>query len=183
MPLPLGLAAARLAAAGARIVASSAALNNPFSVERGNVAPQVDVSVLGDKALERQLAALPPKVQKAAARTAFRKAARIVRRDAINRAPRDTGQLANSIRIRANKGRKQIGVRVVTGFRLPDGRASFTELGTRYQEGQRYLRDALDSNREAILARLATDFRDAIDDVVRRAELRASVAERAAIKG
>lgn len=75
------------------------------------------VEVQGVTALRKQFDALPKKVQAKVARKAVREAAKVIQKDAKSRAPRRTGLLRKSIKVRRAK-RKQSPF-AVTDFVMP----------------------------------------------------------------
>lgn len=79
----------------------------------------VDIQLLGDKRLQRQLNSLDRKVQRKVVRRALREGAKIVAEAAKENAPVDEGTMRDSIKVRAHKARRrgEFGVSVRTGTR------------------------------------------------------------------
>lgn len=120
------------------------------------MAVQIDLSILGDKVLEKRLKALPLKVQKKILRKAFRSTAKDILSDARIRVPIDTGNLRKSLRVRAlKKAKGRIGVQIETGTREELGidendkyyYPAAIELGAEGVPVQSFLRAALEVNR------------------------------------
>lgn len=104
--------------------------------------PPIDLSIEIDIAdVTRRLNELEPKVRKKIIRQAMRPAMKMIRQDAIARAPRKTGQLRKSIKVRAFKrSRTKIGVSVTTAKGWFKGEAfygGFQEWG--WKQGKRAL--------------------------------------------
>lgn len=120
------------------------------------MAVEVDISIFGDKALQRKFKKLGPTLQKQVLRKAFRGVAKDILADARIRVPKDTGALAKSLKVKALKrSRGKIGVKVETGTREQLGIAAddpyyypaAIELGTKKQSVQSFLRSSLEINR------------------------------------
>ena len=119
----------------------------------------VDISVFGDKQLQRALKALPINVEKKVVRQALRKAAKPVLDTAKSLVPVKTGALKKSLKLRALRKQKrgQFGVQVMTGTREQLGIAAddpyyypmAVEVGTAKAPAHPFMRPALDQNREA----------------------------------
>jgi HK97 gp10 family phage protein len=79
----------------------------------------IDITMLGDKELEKALAAIDEKMQKKLMQNALREGAKIIAEEAKVRAPKRTGMLKRSIKVRAlhQKKRGTLGVQVQTGTR------------------------------------------------------------------
>jgi len=140
------------------------------------------VIVTGDKALDALLAGLPAKLQKKLSRQATRKAAKdIVLPEAKAIVPEDTGDLADSLVVRAIKrSRGKIGHMVTTkeGFYKGDQfYGAFLEFGTKerqHKSGKQvgaiqphkfaYLRPAIYDNEERIKAEYVMDVRELINE-------------------
>lgn len=121
----------------------------------------VDISVLGDKALERKLRKLDERVQKKIVRKALRSGAKPVLADAKAYVPIDTGALESELKITASRARRGFfGVQVATPPRSilgigPDDKGYYPailEYGSDKMEPIPYLRPAFDNNRGRALA-------------------------------
>ena len=114
------------------------------------------VSVTGLKELDRKMRALEPAMQKKIIRKAARRAAKPVLDRARAFAPRRSGALERSLKIRAlrrSRRRTAIGVQVSTDkgwFKGDEFYGAFVELGTKHIEAKKYLRDARDQSRGAV---------------------------------
>lgn len=131
----------------------------------------IDISMLGDKKLQRQLSKLPARVEKRIVRKALRAAARPVLRAAKQKCPVDTGALKKGLKIRARKrSRKSFGVDVSTPTREKLGIASdskwyypalveygYVRKGITYA-ARSFLRSAKDATRSAALAILKREI-------------------------
>lgn len=130
----------RLAASGARV--SSGAAKAAATASRGAVGADgfisVTVSLTGLDVVDNMLADLPDNLRKKCVRHATRKVAKIVLAEARRIAPRKTGALADSLRVRSMERSKRtrkgdIGHAVVTGERFFAGDqfyGGFLEFGT-----------------------------------------------------
>lgn len=142
------------------------------------------VIITGDKELDRLLKGLPLKVQKKVSRSATRKAAKdIVLPDAKSRVPVDTGDLEESLSVRAIKrSRTKFGheVRTKDGFYSGDQfYGAFIEFGTKerkHKSGKQvgridpaknfaYLRPAVYDNDARIRALYVTAMKELIAEL------------------
>lgn len=143
----------------------------------------VDITILGDKKLQRKLKGLTPALQKKALRKALRAGAKIVAATARQMAPKRTGAVKRSIKVKAMKrSRGRLGVQVVTGegwFIGPEFYAAFVELGhhigRRGLGGQRthvpgsgFLRKAARQQRGAALGAIRDELARAVTELARR---------------
>ena len=136
-----------------------------------------DILLTGDKALDRNLEQL----KASAARRIFGKAARAalqpIKNDAKRRAPRRTGRLATSIRVRALKrSRSRIGAKVTTGTAGSDFQgktfyAAFLEYGYKIGKRSTGVRHAQALRRRGKLKRTEAFFKK------RRARVEANAAK------
>lgn len=141
----------------------------------------VDISLLGDKALERKLRRLEVKAQRTIVRQALREAAKIVAAAARDLVPVKTGALKRSIIVRAlgtarlkagsRRSRSELGSEVRTGTRAKLGippdypwyYPASVEYGFTTSRGQvvpahPYMRPALDNNLARIVASIRRDI-------------------------
>ena len=118
---------------------------------------RIDGDILGDKALERALAQLPKANSKSVLRRAITKAAEPTRAMAERDAPRDTGDLAESIQVTTRLARSQRpnrggAVRVFIGAESRNTfYAHLVEFGTRHSRAQPFLRPAWERTRREVL--------------------------------
>lgn len=117
--------------------------------------PKQGIIVTGDKELDRAIAQFEINVQKKAIRKATRESTKIIKDDAKQLAPIDTGALTAAIKVRAIRRTRQnkIGHRVTVNENLFKGDefyGGFQELGTKFMEADPYLRPALYSNQETV---------------------------------
>ena len=117
----------------------------------------------------KQFRKLENNVQKKAVRKALRAGGNLIRKDARNRAPVDTGELLRSIKVRAlSRSRNSFGVTVKTGegfFKGDQFYSGFIEFGTHKIEAQPFLRPAFDANVDAVLNAVRRELRAAITKV------------------
>lgn len=136
------------------------------------------VIVTGDKALDRKLASLEPRVQKKVGRKGLRAAGKLIQKHAKSNLSRnqnvDTGELRRGIRVRAAKrSRKRIGVEIMTTERR-EGRTvegkrfggAQLETGTKHVQAKPFLRPAAYEREPEIKRLIADSISDAIDDLV-----------------
>lgn len=135
----------------------------------------VDIRLLGAPELQAQLKALPLKVQKKLLRQGMRKAGKLVRDEAQRLVPVDTGELKQSLKVRALlRGRGSFGVRIMTGTRSelgidPDAQGYYpasVEFGSRTQPAQPYLRAAADAKREEVFSIMRESVRAGIREAI-----------------
>ena len=114
--------------------------------------------VTGIKEVDAQLKKFPGTVQKKLTRKAMRKAAKHVVTAAKAMAPKDSGRLGQSIKVRGLKRSRKtahiVGVRIVTGKDLFKGEyyyGGFVEYGTRYQPARSFLRRAAHQQEDVVL--------------------------------
>lgn len=138
------------------------------------MAQAFDLSLLGDQELNRQFKALPLVVQRKLLRQSFREALRPVLTAARANAPRLTGLLARTLRLRALKRRRgQLGMMVISGTRAslkipathPWYYPAHVELGTSKMPARPYLRPAFDTQRESMVRTLARGIEEAMRHV------------------
>lgn len=113
----------------------------------------VDISLFGDKKLQRKFSRLTGAEQKKIVRQSLREGGKIVMQRARELVPKEEGALRQSIKMRSSKrSRKRIGVQIFAGAKtgkevLKKGYVSFVELGTQHQPAQPFLRKARDERR------------------------------------
>ena len=153
-----------IAKAAQRIIRASDRLaTSDIARTLGANMPTIDLRIINNQQVRRRIERLPQKVQNQVIKNVFRKHAKTLKTEAMQRAPSgDTGQLRSSIRV-GTLGSKKLGVgaKVTVGRNLPDGRASFLELGTKHIEPRRYMRGTFDDQRSTIERDLTGDFVDA----------------------
>lgn len=137
----------------------------------------VDISVLGERELERKLAKLTAGVQRKIVRRALRDAAKPIRDAAKSRAPVKSGRLRRNIKVRSmRRSRVRLGVLVRTGTRDEMGIPSdspwyypaIIEYGYENVPANPFLRGALDSNRQKALRIISDSVLGGINREARR---------------
>ena len=155
-----------------------------------------DISMLGDKALAETFAALPDAIERKVLTRALREAGKVLLQLTKARAPRDTGKLASTMKLKAMKrSRRRVGVMVQTGTRAELGiiaktRISYVgsgatlrvkrvketgyypahqEFGTKKASPNPYTRTSLRSGREGLLAIIRTELDAGIEREMRKA--------------
>ena len=135
------------------------------------MAKDIDIRVLGDKKLQKQLNKLDPKLRKKALQSAMRIAMKPVLLAAKSSAPVDSGLLRRFLRIKNLKAnKKSIGVIVKYGTRKalkidpndPYYYPAALEYGTKTVKGRPILRNALNDNKEQVLNILAKELKPQI---------------------
>lgn len=129
---------------------------------------------VGAKELIRDLRNIEEKVLSEVVWTAIEKGAEKIKRDAVRRAPEDTGALKQSIR--CVKYRKSLGVRVEADYPRNNGRkkrkkkgkgwvyyAFAVEYGTKNRQAQPFLRPAFNAKEDEIARDIETAIERAID--------------------
>lgn len=144
--------------------------------------PSIDVEGLAD--LEKALLELGAQTGFKALRTAGRKAMKPVLDDMQSGANEDTGDLKQSLRISAKKGRGSArSVNVSVGntrrkatkanggkkFDSVEWKARAQEFGTEHQQAEPFIVPALIRNHEAVLASFGAELKKAIDRAVKKA--------------
>ncbi|MFQ5626654.1 MAG: HK97-gp10 family putative phage morphogenesis protein, partial [Methyloligellaceae bacterium] len=129
----------------------------------------IDISILGDKELQRMLNDKLPKDAKKAMRKGLRAGARPVLKQAKDTAPKRTGALRRGIKLRALKrSRKSIGVTVSLPTReslgIPAGAKYYypaaLEFGTKHIPAKRFLRAALYDNEKRFFGIVRSTLRN-----------------------
>lgn len=133
----------------------------------------INISLVGDKKLQKTLKKLALKDQKKLVRSELRKAAKPILRDTIANAPKtaeSSGDLKKSIKLRAIKrSRNKIGVRIVAGAETGSealkrlGYATYTEWGSKNQAAQKFMRKAVDRGRQKFDQDLAAGIGKALE--------------------
>jgi HK97 gp10 family phage protein len=90
----------------------------------------------------------------------LKKAALVVKDEAVNRAPVDTGRLAGSLNERVNDDYAEVGTNVEY--------APYVEYGTKYMIAQPYLRPALDTNKKSLVKDFDSMLHDEYKEEARR---------------
>lgn len=126
----------------------------------------IDISVLGDKALQAKLSALPARAQRSLTGKALTAGARLVRDEARRLAPVDTGALKKSIKTKKFKqSRLAFGSRVVTGTRADlniSPQAKYYYPAVLEFKRRSYLRQALADKRADILGNMKRALKQAL---------------------
>lgn len=136
---------------------------------RRNRQIQIDIRVIGDKELQRDMRKLPNAMQKKIARNALTKGARLVGEAAQAEAPTDTGKLAASMRVFAGRrSRSRISRHAVFGVGVDRLYSAAVELGTRLMDPLSFLRDAADQNAGQVIEMAGADIGKSVDEVMRR---------------
>lgn len=127
------------------------------------MADGVDISLVGDKKLQRKFKQLVGTVQKKIARKAMRAGAKIIQQDAKKRVKTKSGRLKKSIKVKAIKrSRRAIGFLVRTGTRkelqVDENSQYYYPAALEYGHGGvrafPYLRPALDNNADKALKKI-----------------------------
>jgi len=96
----------------------------------------VDITLIGEKELQRKFKGLPGKLQRKIVRAAMKKAIEPVLQDAQSKAPVLTGKLKASLKVMSSNKYGKITTSVVTGegfFKGDQFYGAFVELGTKHQ--------------------------------------------------
>ncbi len=118
-----------------------------------------DISVLGDKKLQKKLDKMDKKLRSKTMKASMKTAMEPVKELAKQRAPRDRGLLQRSIRIGTKMNRKGVSAMVRTGTRRqlkidPSDKFYYPaaiEYGSRFMPARSFLRSALSTRREKVL--------------------------------
>lgn len=137
----------------------------------------ISFEVKGLSALEQQLTELGTELAVKTLAKAARRAFKPVLDTALSMVPRDSGALANSLKLTTSKPKE--GAVVVVGISIgradgkrgelpPARRWHFVELGTAKMQAHPFLRPALDTNANAVLEGLKEELRKAIEQAIRK---------------
>lgn len=111
--------------------------------------------VTGDKAIDRKFKKLGPKLSTKIARKAARVVMKPMHKDAIQFAPKDTGELAKGIKLRAAKSKKRGAIMFEVRTEGPHGYlAVFNEYGGRHNPAKPFMRKSFEMNKDQARARL-----------------------------
>jgi len=132
----------------------------------------VDISMLGDKDIQRRFKKLPFVMQKKVLRKSLRAVAKDIKTAAGSRVPQLTGNLKRSLRLKSMKRTNWgIGVFVETGTRSDLGidpkskwyYPAHVELGTTGHTVQGFLRESLRLNKVSGLNKIKQDLQKMLD--------------------
>lgn len=126
----------------------------------------IDISLLGDKKLEKSFKKIELKLQKKIFKAAVKDAAKPILALAKSYVPVDTGKLKDSIKLKAGTGKRgTIGVRIETGTRAQLGISAddkfFYPTVVEYKH-KSYLRRAIDSDPDGVRRAIARNIKAAI---------------------
>lgn len=127
----------------------------------------VSIDVTGGDRVVRQLRRMQSDIRSKVIEKATRKGAEIVRKDASNRAPRRTGNLADNIVIRKQKNTDVDEINFGIGPNSQAWYGMFPELGTINHPAKPYLRPALDGNQRDVERTVAIEVRNALGRLAR----------------
>ena len=124
------------------------------------------VVVTGFADIDRRLKKLETKVQNKVAKSSMRKATKeIILPEAKNRVPVDSGQLEDSIVVRAMRSKNRIGAVVMTRdgyYKGDEFYGSFIELGTKTMKADPFLRPAGYGNEHKVRKLVEKDIVDTL---------------------
>ena len=128
----------------------------------------VSCEITGLDELEKMLKELAPKAAKTALRRAVREGMKIFQAAAEEKAPRDTGALADNINIKTKAGGgdgddTSGSIEAVAGPGKKQFYGLFQEYGTRFQKAQPFMTPAYEENKDAVLETFVSDLRDEIE--------------------
>lgn len=132
----------------------------------------VSFEVKGLKELNAKLKSIGPFVRDKVLSSAVNSGAQIIKRDAIARAPLDTGTLKRSIYVKriSERGNNEaayiVGVRKGKKFRKKNQDAfywTFVEFGTKHFAAMPFLRPAFEANKEAALDKIKKTLAVGVD--------------------
>jgi HK97 gp10 family phage protein len=108
-------------------------------------------------------------VQKTIVKTALQETnEEIVLPDILRRAPIDTGQLKDLLKVTAKSGRGKLGSAIMDNpYKGDEFYASFNELGTKHQPARSFMRPAIDENEAAILNSIGTKIAKGIAEATK----------------
>lgn len=142
------------------------------------MAADFDISLFGDKQLQKKFKGLEKKIQKKILSKALRNAAKVVQASAKSKVPVDTGNLKRNIIVRKEKlkASKGIGIVVTIGSRAKLGidanDKSFypaaVELGTKNKSAQPYLRPAIQENRSRLIQQIGRELGKGIERLAKQ---------------
>jgi len=122
----------------------------------------------GMDALQKKLQELEYTMQRKVLIEAAKAGGQIVLDDAKSNAPRNTGKLAEGIRMQVKNGESDIHqATVAVGPGRKQFYAGFQERGTKYQKAHPFMAPAVVRNRDRIRDAIRSALRDAIDRVVK----------------
>lgn len=129
------------------------------------------IRIDGLKELEIRLKRLPQKVAGKALYSALMAGAEAIRKEAVSRAPEDTGKLKRNIVKRREKTRPELSASVVVGVRAKGKKTDpqnayywrYFEFGTSKRPARPFLRPAFEAQKEEAVARIAAKLRQRIE--------------------
>ncbi len=142
--------------------------------------PKIDFDLRGDKEFIKALRELGLAGQKKVGRQALRKGVKLIADEIKANIAVESGALRRTVKVRSMKrSRVRIGAFVKIGGTLDDPYAPFVLYGTRYQQGQRTGRDALESTKPNVFKVLQKELWASLrKEVARIASKQAAAAQK-----
>lgn len=121
--------------------------------------PKKAIRIEGTEALKRALADLPKKLQNKVIRQALRAGAKVFSQEVKAEAPKETGALKRSTKVKAGKRKKDyLSVNVIVTGGHPDSVPIFVEYGTVKMEADPFLARSFDKRESAVETGLINDI-------------------------
>lgn len=120
------------------------------------------INIFGAKEIEAKFRALPAKIQNKLVRGGMTQAGRIVREEARERVPVDTGELRASIKARRPKGAKRGEIRREVAATAPH--AHIIEQGRKGAEAQPFLAPALEAKQGEVVQAISDSVREGVKE-------------------
>lgn len=117
------------------------------------------------KELDHKLSQLEPEIAVKELRSAVRVAANLIKKDAQSRAPRDSGALSESLRVKTKVFRTKIVAFVMNTAETFYG--MFIEFGTSKMAARPFMRPAAESQEQAVLRKMQDHLRRRLNKLVR----------------
>lgn len=118
---------------------------------------EFDFKIEGAKELDKVLASLPKAVGKAQLKSALRRSAKPIVKEARTRAPKDTGAMAKSIKVRTMT-RTRVPAAISIGPDAEHFYGRFPEFGTSKIKATPFLRPAWDTNKRTVVKTFTADL-------------------------
>lgn len=131
------------------------------------------ITVFGIKEIDKALASIEPKLQRKVIRKAMRSGMKDIQADIVSRFPKDTGETAKTIKVRAGKGKRG---EIVIDVKSQDDNfiPKFLEFGTVNEDGSVRMparpsfRPAFDEGGEAARLKTQKQILEGIKDITNK---------------
>lgn len=127
-----------------------------------------DISVIGNKELQKKFDELPLKIARKLARKSMRRGAKILQTEVKKRSAPISKEITRRVKVRSMKKKKgKVGIVVVVDPKQELAYESFVEAGTKHVAPRPYLRGATDAVRTTVIKEIISGLKEAIREASR----------------